>query len=866
MGEVVTTSTRAAVVLLLLSVLAAQAQRKQAAPVAPTSTPGASTPGASTPEVTASPVPWSPEASKLTLEMIGNSHVDAVWLWPFAEADAVVHSTFRSALDRLREDPKLTMTTSSSQFYEWIEGSDPGMLDEIRQRVKQGRWDPVGGWWVEPDVNIPSGESLIRQGLYGQTTLQRLFGRMATTGYNPDSFGHTGSLPQILKLQRMNAYVFMRPNQTENPSITQNLFQWQGIDGTEVLTYRIPLAYDDPGDVHSHMHRQVKMLEEQPETTFMEFFGIGDHGGGPTKENLRTIAEIQKEAGAPKVVFSTPDRYFEGVRHQLPPEIQVVQGDLQHHSVGAYTAGSNLKKLNRSAETALQTAEKFNAIGSAAWGAEYPKSEFTTAWKRVLLMQFHDSMAGTALPSQFVAARDAFGRAMDTATEFQNRALLRLTWQIPTVDPESQYLVVFNPHSWPVRTHVDYDLQWRPQDGAEVIDESGRPIAFQWTDATTAVNNRLGLVAEVDIPPMGYRQIRIRKSKAPPASLAGELMADSTHMENEHLRVAVGQEGIELFDKDAGHAVFAEGLAGMRAVVLEDASDTWSHGVRAYTDVVGKFVQQGTKLVENGPLRARLRQRSTFGSSTLTVDWLLYRDGRSLEANVSLDWHEHQKMLKLLFPVAVQHAQSTYEIAYGAIHREENGDENPGQRWIDLTGTVDGKTFGFAVINDAKYGYSVDGNTMEVSAVRSPVYANHDPHKIERNKDYQWMDQGVQTFRMELLPHGSDWQAEVVRAAEQLSVAVPVLYQGIHKGSHPQTASFLSVDQNDIVVEAIKMAEEGTDVIVRSYETAGHATRATLDLQFAGVHWTGDYHPYEIKTLRVDPRLHRVREVDSLEE
>src|SRR4051812_24151854 len=222
---------------------------------------------------------WQPDAATLKLHMIGNAHIDAPWLWPLSEADAVVHSTFRSALDRMKEDPELTMTTSSSQFYEWVAVSDPETLNEIRAHVRSGRWDLVGGWWVEPDINIPSGESLIRQGLYGQQTLKRLFNRHATVGYNPDSFGHTGSLPQILKSQGLNAYIFMRPNAIEKPEIKQNLFEWQGIDGTRILTYRIPLFYDDPGNVRGHMERTIQALKGQPERTDMEFFGIGDHGG-----------------------------------------------------------------------------------------------------------------------------------------------------------------------------------------------------------------------------------------------------------------------------------------------------------------------------------------------------------------------------------------------------------------------------------------------------------------------------------------------------------------------------------------------------------------------------------------------------------
>jgi len=817
---------------------------------------------------TSTPPHWTPEATTLRLHMIGNAHIDAPWLWPLSEANAVVLSTFRSALDRMREDPKLTMTTSSSQFYEWVEASNPGMLAEIKEQVNVGRWDLVGGWWVEPDVNIPSGESLVRQGLYGQRTLERIFGRRSTVGYNPDSFGHTGSLPQILKLQEMPYYVFMRPNALEKPDIKQNLFLWQGIDGTRVLTYRIPLFYDDPRDVRSHMERTVVALSGQPERTDMEFFGIGDHGGGPTKENIRSIRQIQTEPGAPHIFYSTPDRYFTGVAPHLPKNIQVYTGDLQHHSVGTYTGGSMIKKLNRSTEAALETAEKFSALGSVAWGVSYPKSSFAEAWQRVLLLQFHDSMAATTLPEHDQAVRDGYGRALDIASQALNNSLQRLAWQIPTTDPDSKYLVVFNPHAWTAKLDVEYDLGWKADTPARVEDETGRAVPFQWIPASAVVNNRRRLVAEVEVPPLGYRQIRVREIATPAPLPDHRPHADQDGLENDHLRVKFAPGGtVNIFDKDSGHDVFRGGQTGMHAVLFDDHNDTWAHHVVTYDKEAGEFTRTDLKVIEDGPLRARVRETLRHGSSTLIIDWLLYAGSRTAEMRVSLDWHEHLKMLKFCFPVDVDAPSATYEIAYGAQARDNKGDEDPGQRWIDLTGKHAGSMYGLSVLNDAKYGYSVTGNKMRVSIARAAVYANHEPRQLMPGVDYTWMDQGIQTFRMQLIPHTGTWQqANVTRAAEVLVTETPVIYQGIHPGTRKGADSFLSVDAPDIVVEAVKQAEDGDDLIVRSYETNGQETHATLTLPFAHTRWTGAYHPFEIKTLRIDRRTGKVKEVNALEE
>ena len=808
---------------------------------------------------------WPPQSDQFRFHMIGNAHIDPVWLWPWSEGVSVVHSTFRSALDRMNEDPDVAMTTSSSQFYEWVAENDPAMLAEIRKRVDEGRWDLVGGWWIEPDVNIPNGESLARQGLYGQKTLKNLFGRTAKVGYNPDSFGHPGSLPQILKLEGMEDYVFMRPGVNEK-KVPGNLFWWQGIDGSRVLDYRIPISYNDGSvSIEPQMRRTMEELTPQPLRDAMEFFGIGDHGGGPTKANMASIRKIQSEPGAPKILYSTPDRYFAEIRQSHGADIPVLSDDLQHHSVGCYTAESSIKKGNREAEAALVTAEKLSAVGSFAWGAHYPKDEFTAAWKRVLFLQFHDSLAGTALPEHYKTAHEGQGRAIDVAQQAMYLSAQRLAWQVPAVDPASNYLFVFNPHAWSSTQNIEYDLGLSDKDSYQVEDEEGAPVRFQWVQATTAAQSRRRIVAQVSLPPFGYRQIRIRRATAASSTPENSLKAESNVLENANLRVTFSPEGtIGIFDKASGREVFRGGQTGARAVVFSDKNDTWAHNLVAYTDEIGAFKLDSIKLVESGPLRARIRVHSVYGNSSLSIDWILYAGSGRLEARVALDWHEHMKMLKFSFPVDVEAPKATYEIAYGAMERATKGEEDPGQRWVDVSGT--GDSYGLAVINDAKYGYSVNGSDLRVSVARGAVYANHMPQKIDPDIDYQWQDQGLQTFRMVLVPHSGFWpDAGVVRIAEELVAPALVLYQGIHPGTRPQSQSFVSVDVPDVVISAIKMAEEGDALIVRLYETDGVDTTATLDLHFANSRWKGKLHPFEIKTLRIDPHSLKLEEVNILE-
>jgi alpha-mannosidase len=404
------------------------------------------------------------------------------------------------------------------------------------------------------------------------------------------------------------------------------------------------------------------------------------------------------------------------------------------------------------------------------------------------------------------------------------------------------------------------------QSNSVLEDEHGNALAHQWAQASTVIG-RNKLVFRAPVPAFGYRQFRLRRVQ-PTAQPVSAVHATDKELENEHLRVTFGEDGsLSIFDKDVRMEVFRGGAGGARAIVLDDPSDTWSHGVRAYTNEVGVFSNARFRVLENGPLRATVRVRTSYGSSSLATDWLLYAGARTLEARVVLDWHERLKILKFSFPVDVQEPRPTYEIAYGYKVRKAEGDEDPGQRWIDLSGRGAKSEYGLAVINDAKYGYSVQDNDMRISIVRGAVFAQHQPYKLDPKGEYIWQDQGEQTFRMLLAPHSGSWQeANIVRLAEEFTAPLPIIYQGIHPGNRPLAASFLSVDVPDVVVSAVKKAEEGDDLIIRCYETAGRPAKASMELGLVNRRWTGNFRPLEIKTLRVPLVGGEIREVNLLEQ
>jgi alpha-mannosidase len=338
--------------------------------------------------------------------MIGHGHIDAAWLWPWWEGMQEVWSTFRSALDRMEEHPEVCFVASSAAYYEWIERLDPGMLDEIRRRVEEGRWELVGGWWIEPDCNIPGGEALVRQALHGQRYFLSRFGRAATIGFNVDSFGHPGSFPQLLRGAGLRRYVFLRPGPHEQ-ELPGRVFHWESADGSSVLAFRVCNSYNSgPDDIEEEL-AQNRAEIRPPHRGMACFFGIGNHGGGPTRANLGAIDQLRHRWPDTSVEYGTLERFFEEAEGEGPRPAH--RGELQHHASGCYAAHSGIKRWNRRAEQMLLAAERAQVLASRLNAAR--PADLGGAWRALLFNQFHDILAGTSLASVYDSARDGMGEA-----------------------------------------------------------------------------------------------------------------------------------------------------------------------------------------------------------------------------------------------------------------------------------------------------------------------------------------------------------------------------------------------------------------------------------------------------------------------
>ena len=788
------------------------------------------------------------------LHMIGNAHLDPVWMWRWQEGFQEAKATFRSALDRMSESEDFIFTQSSAAYYEWVERSDPAMFEEIRRRVQEGRWQPVGGWWVEPDCNIPSGESMVRQGLYGQRYFNEKFGVTTKVGYNVDSFGHSNTIPQILKKSGINYYVFMRPMPGEK-ALPGTLFYWEADDGSKVLTFRILFEYLTWGkEVDIHVRRCAAEVKP-PMNSAMVFYGVGNHGGGPTRENIDSIRQLNAGQEEMNLIFSHPQRFFEEITGE-DMKFPDMQGDLQHHASGCYAAHSGIKAWNRRTENGLMAAEKFSSAALAVAGQPYP--DFGSAWKNLLFNQFHDILAGASIEKAYEDVQIQLYESRSIAERALNYASQALSWRIGIPQEDNMLpLVIFNPNAWETRSCVEAELTESAVKDGCLLDEEGNRHPLQPTQPEASSNGRSRFCFMADLPAFGYKVYRLvagigEKAEGPLAN------GDIYEAENDWYRLVLDREtGYigSLYDKQNEVDVFT-GSAAV-PVVMRDESDTWSHDVLRFEDRIGAFTANKVYCAEQGPVRTVLRVESVWGNSRMIQDFILHHNKKQIDVRVTVDWHEKHQLLKLLFPINVNFPQGTYDSPYGCIMREGNGEEEPMQNWVDVSGLVPGSGKGYmagaAILNDCKYSASITKNEMGITLLRSPIYANHLPYLPKDGVSYRYMDQGEQRFRYSILPHVGSWTDHVIpKAAWEINQPPVVVVESYHEGSLPQQMSFASVDCDHVLLTVVKRSEDGKGYVFRAYECCKMEAEATILIPFMNTRIKAHFKPGEIKTFRID--------------
>ena len=737
------------------------------------------------------------------IHLVGHAHIDMNWLWLWPETVDVCKNTFSTVIKLMDEYPEFRFSQSQASTYLAMEEYYPDLFAEIQRRVKSGRWEITGGTWTEGDMNMASGESIVRQILYAKRYFKEKFGVEPEICWEPDTFGHAWTVPQILVKSGLKYYYFCRCGKD------QPVFWWEGPDGSRVLAYNRG-GYN--GSIGDHiMDYSLDQKNRYGAKDSMYVYGVGDHGGGPTRQDLNKAVQLQGRTVFPKVKFSTVIGFFKSLLAQKR-DFPVIRDELNFTFQGCYTTHSDIKKMNRVSENLIPTAEMFSTLAEE-YGFIYPKKGFVKAWRNMCFNQFHDIFDGSAIHDSYKYSKRLFDEIYGIADDSLRRSTSLIARSIDTRG-EGIPVVVFNPLSWKRTDVARARIPDECGKTASVRDASGREMPCQ------VVGDEIVFTAQ-DVPSIGYKVFYLSEK---PSTMASTVSTTNASIENEFFKVQVDPASgavMSVYDKKAGREVIASGQKGDQLQLLFEqphGMSAWDIGPISKTENLESAVS-----VEpvSGASAGVLRVKHVYGKSAFSQDIILYAGVPRIDFKMTADWYEQgtreidAPMLKVAFPVDVKDGKATFEIPFGSIERPANGAEVPAQKWIDLSG----KDYGVSLLNDCKYGHDVNGNVMRLTLLRSSY--NPDPTP----------DQGRHEITYSLYPHSGDWRkSDTVKRGYELNNPLIASIENSHTGRLPKEHSFVMVEQSNVIVTALKKSEDGDDMIIRFYESQGKEGTATIKL------------------------------------
>jgi len=750
------------------------------------------------------------------LYMIGNTHFDPVWLWKWDESMASIRATFRATLDRMNEDVDFVYSFATPPVFEWIKNTDEEMFDEIKQRIKEGRWELVEAWWVQPDCYSACGESYVRQGLYGQKYLKDNFGSFSNCVFNVDSFGHSPALPQILKKSHIDYYCFIRPEK-HHIALKKPLFRWKGIDGSEVLTFRVEEAYSKNLDV-------CVENQKDKDSDIMIVYGVTDHGGAPTK---KLISWIHNKDNA---VFSRVDTFFSEQKNcNYIEDRELLTGDF-----GPYSNYAKIKKLNRIAEFALLNAEKASLIGG-----DYKQYVLERCWQDLLFNQFHDIIGGACIKDAYFDAENTLGRAIQSANEMIHYNLQSVTRQMKTVgiNPRDVWnVVVWNLNASEYHDYIEVEVQWAHEfdwydKGIELQDEEGNDYLCQIIREKSVIPGfRSRFVFKGKIPSVGYKMFRVIQNGGEPENF----VVDPYCIETELLKVE--------FSKETGFIESVFGKKNKCALCSDvlipkcyfDDGDTWGFNVEGYDTVPHDFKFKGMRVIESGKLRIVIKAVYHFRNSILVMYYKFYQQEEYFDVEYRVNWNERHYVFKL--ETRVVKNEHDVAVPYGSIQRGETKADVPLGAWI--------RTEELSICADSIFAYNMQKNILGLTVLRSPIYGDFRLGDIDYEEDYDIISQGISEGKLRI-----DFNRETWKQSEAFLNQPIVIVEANHKGKLPTENSYYSIKSKNVSISVIKKCEYDDSVIVRLFETSGMFQRALLCIG-------NDYHkvemqPFEIKTIKI---------------
>jgi len=774
-------------------------------------------------KATAALEPFRDAAKEYTIYLEGHSHLDLAYRWDYRDGETAWINTVDTILKLFDEYPEFTFSQTQAHGYKWLEDDYPELNEKLHEWYGTGRWEVTGGSWSEHDSNLPGGEGLVRQYLYGKRYFREKFGKDVKIAWLPDTFGFNWNLPQILIKSGMTGFFTNKINWNDTTEFPYNIFWWEGADGSRILTY-LPVGGTAESVDAAEMFGQMKKVESRHGVKEqLVVFGMGDHGGGVSRTHLNRAFALKDSDVYPKIEFVTGEEYFSRL-HELDGKFHFpIWNDelyLEYHR-GTYTTQADVKKGNRIGEILQETGEKYASVASLL-GRPYPCNRIFDGWYVIMLNHMHDILPGSHIRQVSIDAARDYARQRKIMDGVIEESTSAISARIDTRG-EGLPIVIFNPLSWERDAVVELPVtpSMDPQPG--VLDSEGRAVPYQ---VVTDVNDSKSLLFVArGLPAVGYEVYRVAGGMEP----AGETDLEDSRgtIENGLLKLEVDMKSgkISGLSLKGGRENFV-GDGGANFIQLYEDNpekyDAWNIGI-------GKEIplesDGGFEVVENGPVRFTLKFSKTAGESRFDQYISVYENYPLVEGRIEADWKERHVISKLAFDIDHDSEKCWFEIPYAAIGRaavaktpvEKGKWEVPGQKWAECSDA--GSAHGIALLNDSKYGFDVNGGMLRMTLLRGPT----EPDRMA--------DIGRHTIRYALYPHKKDWRgAAVPRAAHEFNYPVTVRVADSHPGDLPAKHSFFSCGPANVILSAIKQAEDGDGLVVRLFETSGIETTAKIKL------------------------------------
>jgi alpha-mannosidase len=804
-----------------------------------------------------------------TCYFLGHSHLDAAWLWPFSETKKVFHDTCEIVLRLMKKYPEWYFCQSSAQYYKWLEEEYPDTFDKVKKRVREGRWEIVGGSWIEPDGNLLSGESYVRQYLYGKRYFKHKFGVDVKVAWMPDSFGYAWTLPQIMKGAGMQFFTTQKMSWNDTTTFPYYVFRWKAPDGSVILAHQNVGGYSESVYEVEVVEQMKQLYSRQKLNDLFVLFGIGNHGGGVAEEMIKRSMDFVVGKRQVKGVFQTAQGFLTLLEKKIEGKnIPEVNDELylQYHR-GTYTTQAKVKRNNRRAESLLEVAEKFSTLAQK-YGYKYPVEELREAWEKLLLNQFHDVLPGSGIPEVYQDSETYLQSIFSSISTIVSQALLAIAARIDTAGA-GRSIVAFNPLSWTRSDVVEVPIR-ELGNVFEIYDDKGQIVPSQVVEE----EGKVIFVAE-DVPSLGYREYKARRTGQKRRLIATGLSSDETgedfKLENQFLAMTVDKKtGLvtSIFDKTKKKGVLRNPgnviqvfddtpVSGRKSVVYPiDASifDAWE--IFIYQQQGGtKYVELRNplevRLAEIGPVRARILVKYKYAQedrseSTFVQEVILYHKIPLAQFKTHVDWHAKHRLAKVAFPLSIHSDSTRYEIPYGFINRVDPSSpkatpedkakyEVPSQKWIDHSS--DKEDYGVSLLNDCKYGFDSANDVIRMTLLRSAQYpfalrGGFDLPYDEKRAETEVTDQGEHDISYALYPHASGFKAAAtIKRAYEFNYPLLTLVVPAHEGKLPKSMSFVSVQPENLVLTVMKKAEDSDDIILRFYETSGKQAKALITVK-----------------------------------